>query len=65
MLAAATGVDMYSDLGQDTAAGIKGQLQDMQPMQAVTAQQSLGGQAGQMMSAPLMDPTKNPDAAAG
>ena len=57
-LAAAQGIDVLNLVKTPQQM-----QQDMQQMQAMATQQSIVGQAGQMMSAPLMDPTKNPDAA--
>lgn len=57
-LAAAQGIDVLNLV--KTPQQLQ---QDMQQQQAMYSQKSLVDQAGQMASAPLMDPTKNPDAA--
>ena len=57
-LAAAQGIDVLNLVKTPQQM-----QQDMQQKQAMASQQQLLGQAGQMMSAPLMDPSKNPDAA--
>ncbi len=57
-LAAAQGIDVLNLV--KTPQQLQ---QDMQQQQAMYSQKSLVDQAGQMASAPLMDPSKNPDAA--
>ena len=57
-LAAAQGIDVLNLVKTPQQM-----QQDMQQQQTMASQQQLLGQAGQMMSAPLMDPSKNPDAA--
>ena len=57
-LAAAQGIDVLNLVKTPEQM-----QQAMQQQQAMASQQSLVNQAGQMMSAPLMDPSKNPDAA--
>tara|TARA_R100000482_G_scaffold90406_1_gene37028 strand:- start:850 stop:2004 length:1155 start_codon:yes stop_codon:yes gene_type:complete len=57
-LAAAQGIDILNLVKTPQQM-----QQEMQQQQAMATQQSIVGQAGQMMSAPLMDPSKNPDAA--
>jgi len=57
-LAAAQGIDVLNLVKTPQQM-----QQDMQQKQAMASQQQLLGQAGQMMSAPLMDPSKNPEAA--
>jgi len=56
-LAAAQGIDVLNLV--KTPEQMK---EAMQQQQQMASQQSLLSQAGQMMSAPLMDPSKNPDA---
>ena len=57
-LAAAQGIDVLNLVKTPQQM-----QQEMQQQQAMASQQQILGQAGQMMSAPLMDPSKNPDAA--
>lgn len=56
-LAAAQGIDVLNLVKTQERM-----QQDMQQQQGMAAQQSLIDQAGQMASAPLMDPSKNPAA---
>ena len=57
-LAAAQGIDVLNLVKTPQQM-----QQDMQQQQSMASQQQILKQAGQMMSAPLMDPSKNPDAA--
>jgi len=59
-LAAAQGIDILNLV--KTQEQMQAEMQQGMQMQA---QQSLVGQVGQLAKAPLMDPTKNPEAAAG
>ena len=56
-LAAAQGIDVLNLVKTPEAVA-----QDMQQQQALAQQQSLVDQAGQLAGAPMMDPTKNPEA---
>jgi len=57
-LAAAQGIDVLNLIKTEQQL-----QQEMQQQQANMANQELVKQSGNMMSSPLMDPTKNPEAA--